>query len=204
MEQDGTPGDPAAGIAFVGDVVARRADGVDRTDLLAALQRIRSLRQQLTAWEPQLIDAARAVGVSWADLAPALGVASRQAAEKRYLRLNADAEAPAMTGEQRVQATRDQRAGDRAVVAWARDNAADLRRLAGQVSALDGLDRSTQASVDRVHDALGGSDSAALLEPLADAGPRLARDHPLLAERISAVEDRTNEVREAGARRTVG
>ncbi|GAA1524803.1 hypothetical protein [Kribbella lupini] len=195
MEQDATA---AADVAFVGDVVARRTEaGIERAELLAALARIRSLREQLTAWEPQLIDAARAVGVSWADLAPALGVASRQAAEKRYLRLNADAAAPAMTGEQRVQAARDQRAGDRAVVAWARDNAADLRRLAGQVSALDGLDRRTQASVDRVHDALGGSDSSALLGPLAEAGPRLAVDHPALAERISAVGDRTHEIREA-------
>jgi hypothetical protein len=195
MKQDGTA---AAGITFVGDVVARRsADGVERAELLAALTRIRSLREQLTEWEPQLIDAARAAGVSWADLAPALGVASRQAAEKRYLRLNADVEAPAMTGEQRVQAARDQRAGDRAVVAWARDNAADLRRLAGQVSALDGLDRRTQASVDRVHDALGGSDSSTLLGPLADAGPRLAVNHPALAERITAVEDRTNAIRDA-------
>jgi hypothetical protein len=198
MEQDGTP---AAEVAFVGEVVARRTEaGVERDELLAALARIRSLREQLTVWEPQLIDAARSAGVSWADLAPALGVASRQAAEKRYLRLNADAQAPAMTGEQRVQAARDQRAGDRAVVAWARDNAADLRRLAGQVSALDGLDRRTQASVDRVHDALGGSDSSALLGPLAEAGQRLAVDHPALAERISAVGDRTHEIR--AARRT--
>ncbi|MEV6285653.1 hypothetical protein [Kribbella sp. NPDC051770] len=198
MEQDGT----AAALAFVNAVVERRGAAADRAELLAALERIRALREQLTVWEPQLIDAARAAGVSWADLAPALGVASRQAAEKRYLRLNADAEAPAMTGEQRVRAARDQRAGDRAVLAWARDNAADLRRLAGQVSALDGLDRPTQASVDRVHDALGGSDSAALLGPLADAGPRLAGEHPGLAERISAVGDRTDEARAAGVRRT--
>jgi hypothetical protein len=144
-----------------------------------------------------LIDAARADGASWAQLAPVLGVASRQAAERRYLRISPNADDPSMNGEQRVQAARDQRATDRAVATWARDNAADLRQLAGQVTALAGLDSSAQASVDRVHDALGESDSAALLAPLAAAGPQLTRKHPALADRI-----RTDEVREASRRRS--
>ena len=106
-----------------------------------------------------------------------------------------------MTGEQRVQAARDQRASERAVASWARDNAADLRRLAGQVSALDGLDRSTQDSIDRIHDALGDNDSVALLGPLADAGPRLVRDHPGLADRISELGHRADEVRRTSTQR---
>ncbi|MDX6252889.1 MAG: hypothetical protein QOF10_6249 [Kribbellaceae bacterium] len=180
--------------AFVSGVLTELGSS-DPEDLLEALVRLRALRERLTDWEPRLIDAARAAGISWTQLAPALGVASRQAAERRYLRLNPNATGPAMTGEQRVQAARDQRASDRAVAAWARDNAADLRRLAGQVTSLDGLDHPTQASVDRIHVALGNNDSAALLAPLAEAGPRLTRDHPNLAGRISEIADRTDEVR---------
>jgi hypothetical protein len=151
-----------------------------------------------------LIDQARAAGTSWAQLAPALGVASRQAAERRYLRINPQSAGAAMTGEQRVQAARDKRASDRAVATWARDNAADLRRLAGQVTALDGLDQTTQDSVDRIHDALGDNDSAALLGPLADAGPRLTRDHPRIADRISELGDRADEVRRGSTQRPGG
>jgi hypothetical protein len=184
--------------AFVSDAIGGPHGRAEDPDvLLEALLQLRKLRERLTEWEPQLIDAARAAGVSWAQLAPALGVASRQAAERRYLRLKPPAGGSAMNGEQRVQAARDQRASDRAVVAWARKNAADLRRLAGQVTALDGLDDLTQASVNRLHAALGDSDSAALLAPLADAGPRLSRDHPQLADRISDLADRTDEVRAA-------
>jgi len=68
----------------------RDADDDERHDpgrILAALAGLRHLRDQLDEWEPLLIGAARANGASWAELAPALGVASRQAAERRYLRL---------------------------------------------------------------------------------------------------------------------
>jgi hypothetical protein len=95
---------------------ADRAAEVRR--LLAALETVRQLRDDLTRWEPQLIGAARELGASWAEIAPALGLASRQAAERRYLRLNPDASAPNLTGEQRVRAVRDRPAGDRAVVGW--------------------------------------------------------------------------------------
>ncbi|WP_405066918.1 hypothetical protein OG558_35495 [Kribbella sp. NBC_01510] len=190
-------------LAFVTGVLRELdADGDDSAArLLEALVRIREVRDHLAEWEPRLIEQARAAGTSWAQLAPALGVASRQAAERRYLRINAQAAGAAMTGEQRVQAARDQRASDRAVATWARGNAADLRRLAGQVTALDGLDRSTQESVDRIHDALGDDDSAALLGPLADAGPRLTVDHPRIADRISELGDRADEVRRASTQR---
>jgi hypothetical protein len=196
--------DAAASLEFVSAVLGRLADERDPQQLLEALVRIRNLREQLTAWEPQLIDAARAEGISWTQLAPALGVASRQAAERRYLRLNPNSSDPTMNGEQRVQAARDRRASDRAVAAWARDNAADLRRLAGQVAALGDLDTAVQASVDRIHDALGVDDSAALLGPLAEAGPRLIQNHPALADRISEIGDHTDEVRLASRQRPNG
>src|SRR5690349_10238768 len=122
---------------------------------LAALLALRQLRDRLDAWEPDLIAAARAAGVSWADLAPVLGVASRQAAERRYLRTRRPGRDQAeLTRDERVQAERDRRAGDRAVDAWAREPGADLRQLAGQVSALTGLAAAARDSVDRVHAAL--------------------------------------------------
>lgn len=195
--------DTTAALAFVRAVVTG-LEGQEPSELLEALVRIRLLREQLTQWEPQLIDAARAGGVSWAQLAPALGVASRQAAERRYLRISPNATDPTMNGEQRVQAARDQRASDRAVAVWAKANAADLRRLAGQVASLPNLDTVTQASVDRVHDALGDDDSVALLGPLAEAGVQLTRDHPALADRISDVRGRTHEVRQESRRRPGG
>ncbi len=195
-----TPTDPerqaaeaAATLAFVTDVLGR-LDEPDSAGVLEALTRLRSLRDRLNQWEPQLIDAARADGVSWVQLAPALGVASRQAAERRYLRIKPNTADASMNGEQRVEAARAQRAGDRAVESWAKDHAADLRLLAGQVVA-----EADQATAERVHDALGSNDSAALLEPLADAGSQLTHGHPGLAERILAIGEQTDAVRRASS-----
>jgi hypothetical protein len=152
--------------------------------LLRALTSLRHLRDELAVWEPELITAARSEGVSWAVLAPALGVTSRQAAERRYLRLQPTSSGET-TGEARVQATRDQRAGDRAVHRWARGNAAALRQLAGQVSATSGLDADAQQHVGEVHDALAADDAAGLLGPLTAVRPHLTADHPSLAEQIT-------------------
>ncbi|MGZ0146034.1 hypothetical protein ACXJJ3_03085 [Kribbella sp. WER1] len=165
-------------------------------DVLAALAGLRAVQDRLAAWEPLLIGAARARGASWAAIAPALGVASRQAAERRYLRLNPHATDPAgMTGEERVQAARDRRAGDRAANQWARDNAPRLRRLAAQITALDDLDPATQKVVDRVLIALGENDTATLLTPLANAGDRLQHSHPTLAEQAADITTTTNRLR---------
>ena len=204
---------PVAALQYLTDVLTGPASdpdvpgpgaGASPDELLEALVRLRGLRERLAEWEPQLIEAARDAGVSWAQLAPALGVASRQAAERRYLRLNPNASDPGLNREQRIQAARDERAGDRAVAVWARDNAADLRRLAGQVAALDGLDIQAQASVDAVHDALASDDSAALLAPLAAAGRQLSKDHPRLAHRIADIGSRSDEARRSGRDRNRG
>ena len=209
-QPDAADSTPGAALEFLAEVLERLpsapsvpgAEGSASTaEILGALVRLNELRAQLTRWEPRLIEAARTVGISWLQLAPALGVASRQAAERRYLRLNPHASQPQLKGEQRVQAARDRRAGDRAVAVWARDNAADLRRLAGQVTALDGLDALAQASVDAVHDALGNNDSAALLGPLATAGEQLTKNHPALAARISEIGARTRKARRSGENR---
>ncbi len=119
----------AHGAADAQDVGAERA--------LASLLLLRQVREQLAGWETGLIETARQAGASWADLAHPLGVASRQAAERRYLR---GRPGPAgTTGEQRVQATRERRAAERTSATWARRNAADLRRIAGQITALTDL-----------------------------------------------------------------
>ncbi|MFB6718933.1 hypothetical protein ACFCV3_02190 [Kribbella sp. NPDC056345] len=206
MPQDDSIIPPADMLRRLTEVLRTRAsaapaEAVSADDPLEALYQLRHLRDRLNAWEPQLIDAARSTGTSWAQLAPALGVATRQAAERRYLRLHPNAAQPGLNREQRVQATRDQRAGERAVAEWARHNAADLRRVAGQVAALSGLDSRTQASIDAVHDALGNNDTTALLAPLSQAGPQLSGEHPDLADRISDLGARSDEARQSGRER---
>lgn len=145
----------------------------------------------LAGWEPGLIEAARAAGTSRADLAHPLGVASRQAAERRYLRVRPGT--PGATGEQRVQATRNHRAADRTVNTWARDNAADLRQLAGQITALSDLPDTTAA---RLAAALADNDAAALIAPLTDAHRHLRTGHPDLAARIDTLNRRTDQLRQ--------
>ncbi|MFJ6778673.1 HSP18 transcriptional regulator [Streptomyces yangpuensis] len=168
---------------------------------LAALLMLREVREQLAGWESGLIEAAREQGASWADLAGPLGVASRQAAERRYLRLRPGV--AGSTGDQRVQATRDRRAADRTVSAWARDNAADLRRLAGQVTALTGLSADARGAVDELNLALADNDAAHLVRPLTGTRPHLRPEDVALAERIDAMTQHTDRLRrESGDRRS--
>jgi hypothetical protein len=164
-------------------VRATAAEPGDANQVLAALMLLRRLRDELSGWEPQLIEAARALGTSWADLAPALGVASRQAAEKRYLRVRRTGESG--TGDERVQAERDRRAGDKAVAAWARENAGVLRMLAAQVGPHD----------PAVQQALGGEDAAGLLGALSEAAPGLRDGQPGLAEQIARIGQHTDQLR---------
>jgi len=181
---------------------AASGDETGGADAVAALTLLRHLREELAEWEPRLIAAARAGGASWVELAPALGVASRQAAERRYLRLRPDDTGAASTGEQRVRAERDRRAGDRAIAQWARTNAIGLRQLAAEVSALDGdrhLVGDAQHHIDAVTAALGEHDTAALLGPLADAHPHLHASHPTLADKIAAIADESNQARRGSA-----
>ncbi|MFE5560241.1 HSP18 transcriptional regulator [Streptomyces sp. NPDC056544] len=161
---------------------------------LAALVMLREVREKLADWESGLIETARGRGASWADLAGPLGVASRQAAERRYLRLRPGV--AGSTGEQRVQATRDTRAADRTVTAWARDHAADLRRLAGQVTALTGLPAGAEGAVDDLNLALADNDAARLVRPLADTRDHLRPEDTELAERIDALTRHTDRLRQ--------
>lgn len=180
----------ARALALVQDVLADRAAAAD--EVVAALEVLRHLRDEIAAWEPELITAARAAGASWVDLAPALGVASRQAAERRYLRLRPSTSGEP-TAEARVRAERDRRAGDRAVATWARENSATLRELAGEVTAATGA--------GHVRDALAHDDPTALLSPLASAHADLSPGHPGLAARVESVTEEA-ERRRKDARRT--
>ena len=189
----------AAAIAEISAVLSAVAGGdgpaPDTAELVAALSALRELRDELASWEPPLIAAARSAGASWAELAPALGVSSRQAAERRFLRLQPSGAADRRTGEERVRDERDRRAGDRAVADWARRNSGELRRLAGRISALEGLPAAAQRHVDVVPDALGGDDVSALVDPLAAAGSHLAGADARLAEQVQSVKARVDRVR---------
>ena len=149
---------------------------------LASLMLLRQVREQLAGWETGLIETARDAGASWADLARPLGVTSRQAAERRYLR---GRPGPAgTTGEQRVTATRQARAARRTTATWARHNAADLRRLAGQITALTDLPPAARRPLSELHAALAHNDPADLIAPLAATRPHLAATHPTLVAQL--------------------
>ncbi|WP_328329282.1 MULTISPECIES: type III effector protein [unclassified Streptomyces] len=168
-------------------------------EALAALLMLRELREQLAEWEPGLIEAARDAGTSWADLARPLGVASRQAAERRYLRVRPGA--PGATGEQRVQATRNRRAADRTVTAWAQANAVGLRQLAGQITSLTDLPAPAHAPLLRLAEALADNDATSLIGPLADTRAHLRAGHPDLAARVDTISHSTDHLRQAGGDR---
>lgn len=165
---------------------APSGDDLAEGTLLDALTQLRALRAELDDWEPELVRAARAAGVSWSALAPALGVASRQAAERRYLRTRPTGLGET-TKEARVDATRSRRAGDRAVTAWAKRNSAALRQLAGQVSGLPDLSVAGRRDADLVQAELAGDDTATLLGPLSAMHSHLTERHPDLADRIDAL-----------------
>ncbi|MFE9845253.1 type III effector protein [Streptomyces goshikiensis] len=184
----------AAALAAIDDALrgARHetsdATGPGPEQALASLMLLRQVREQLAGWETGLIEAARDAGASWADLAHPLGVASRQAAERRYLR---GRPGPAgTTGEQRVQATRERRAADRTAATWARANAADLRRLAGQITAIAPLTPEARSAQAALHTALGAADAADLIAPLAGMRPYLDARHTGLVDSLDALEDR--------------
>ncbi|MFD3682974.1 HSP18 transcriptional regulator [Streptomyces sp. NPDC058613] len=143
-----------------------------------------------------LIETARGEGASWAELAGPLGVASRQAAERRYL-LRLRPGTPGSTGEERVQATRDPHAADRTVTAWARDNAADLRRLAAQITALTCLPADAADAVGALNLALGHDDAARLIRPLADTRAHLRPQDAELAAHIDALTRNVQKLRQS-------
>ncbi|WTA94879.1 hypothetical protein OG323_37915 (plasmid) [Streptomyces cyaneofuscatus] len=89
--------------------------------------------------------------------------------------------------EQRVTATRQARAATRTTAAWARHNAADLRRLAGQITALTDLPAAAHRPVSELHSALAHDDPADIIAPLVATRPHLATAHPDLAAQLDAL-----------------
>src|SRR5690348_14542906 len=73
--------DPPEIVSAVAAVAGVAGATGDPRHVLDALVVLHWAQSELAAIEPELIRAARAAGVSWQALAPALGVASRQAAE---------------------------------------------------------------------------------------------------------------------------
>ena len=199
--------DVAAVLVTTAHAVAQPAvdrPAVSGADLLDALVLLRWAQTELASLEPVLIAAARAAGISWQALAPALGVASRQAAERRYLRsAAAPTNQPSDTRDGRVQAERDRRAAHRAVAQWANDNTADLRRLAGQITALTDLGDAATADLAHLHQALGDPDATALPDLLAATHQHLP-DHPDLAAQIDTITDRADQIRRQHLRRSSG
>ncbi|MBB3662369.1 MULTISPECIES: HSP18 transcriptional regulator [Prauserella salsuginis group] len=172
-------------------------------DVVSALAVLRELRDELTDWEPLLIGAARRLGVSWADLAPALGVASRQAAERRYLRLHKPEHELGLTADGRVQAERDRRAGHRAVRAWAQDNSEVVRKLAALVGSLDDVGDEARPYVDVVSRTLGKDDPVLLIGPMVSAAAHLRDSHPELAAQVDGVNSEVEHVRSEAIDRRV-
>jgi len=179
----------SAAVARV-EAVAGRSDA-SPTELLDALVALRGAQSDLASIEPVLVAAARAAGVSWQELAPALGVGSRQAAERRFLRSLPGA----ARQDDRVRAERDRRAGQRAVNDWASANTAGLRGLAFEVTSLTDLTDDAAPGVTRLHNALGDSDATELPELLAEMHPHLTA-HPDLAGRIDEIGATTARVRQ--------
>nr|WP_052398209.1 hypothetical protein [Streptomyces sp. NRRL F-5123] len=200
----------AAALSAIDDAVRGAQDPAGRPDgeppaaaqqAMAALLLLRELRTQLAGWEAGIVEAARAAGATWADLAPPMGVASRQAAENRYLRLRPSAPGTTETGAERVKAVRDRRAADRTVTRWARSNAADLRTLAARITALTDLPTAAGPALHALHTALGATDAADLVAPLTRVRPHLGTGHPDLASRLDTLTSRTDELRKASTQR---
>ncbi|WP_051965503.1 hypothetical protein [Kitasatospora mediocidica] len=204
----------AAALAAIDDAVrtAQTPDPSHPTDphtadgpgpALAALMLLRELRTELAGWEAGLVESARATGATWADLAQPMGVASRQAAENRYQRLRPAPSTPqaTTTGAERVKAVRDRRAAERTVTAWARTNAADLRILAAQISALTDLAPQARPAQNALHAALAAADTADLLTPLTDIRPHLPTAHGDLATRLDDLARHTDQLRHDSNRR---
>ncbi|MFD5342288.1 hypothetical protein ACFWJY_00580 [Streptomyces anulatus] len=103
--------------------------GVPAEDVLAALSQLDEARQRLDTMELKLIRAARARSASWQKLADALGLATRQSAETRALRLERASQS--YRGRD-VASQRLDKARERVEQAWCEENAERIREAAGR------------------------------------------------------------------------
>ncbi|MFH8776463.1 type III effector protein, partial [Streptomyces sp. NPDC017958] len=65
----------------------------------------------------------------------------------------------------------------------------DLRRIAGQITALTDLPTAARNPLSQLHAALADDDPAALIRPLGATRPHLTTTHPGLAARLDALTD---------------
>ncbi|MFY1693569.1 hypothetical protein [Plantactinospora sp. WMMB782] len=108
---DGIPADVVAAHSAV--LAAASGGGAGQPEPLAAMRLLAGLRAGLDEAERQLIEAARQRRASWAQIATALGLASRQAAEQRWVRLSgaASRDPSRVRADRRRQQTVDGRFG---------------------------------------------------------------------------------------------
>ncbi|MGW8988330.1 hypothetical protein ACWGRF_00120 [Streptomyces zhihengii] len=136
------------------DQICQRAQGLlhpgaTESDVLAALLVIRALRDKLNSDELMLISLARSQQVTWARIATALEMKSRQSAERRHLQLSqaqlrADGTKP-RTQSERVEVARERRSR-RAERDWARSHARAIRAHAEELNAIGDLQRRADRS----------------------------------------------------------
>lgn len=98
---------------------------VPAEDILAALAHMDQAREHLDTMELRLIKEARGRGVSWQRLAEAQGLATRQSAETRALRLERGAQ---LRGRD-VASQRLEKARDRAADAWCHEHEHRVREV---------------------------------------------------------------------------
>ncbi|MGA4953773.1 hypothetical protein [Streptomyces lydicamycinicus] len=143
-------------------LIERQAvDEVSETDLLAALLVVRTLRDKLKLDEGRIIGAVRTKGVTWARVASALEMRTRQSAERRYLQLRTDLDdsyGDSLNQADRVDYYRSQR-DLRAEVLWADQHRQEIVALARRLLSVPDL----QQRADRSANAAGANARAAEL-----------------------------------------
>ncbi|WP_432003944.1 hypothetical protein [Streptomyces sioyaensis] len=153
LRTSGLLSDVAAKYDQVTRLIERHAaEDATETALLAALLVIRTLRDKLQLDEGRIIGAARTKGVTWARVATALEMRTRQSAERRYLQLRTDlddAYGDSLSQADRVEYYRSQR-DRRAEARWAEQHQDEIVALARRLLAVPDLqqraDRSTNAA----------------------------------------------------------
>ncbi|MBT2505901.1 hypothetical protein J7I98_08305 [Streptomyces sp. ISL-98] len=159
-----------AEIARSYDRICQRAQGLldpdaTETDILAALLVIRTLREKLESDELTLITLARTKRITWARIATALEVKSRQSAERRHLQLSRAHPRPdgtlPRTQSERVEDARERRSR-RAERDWAMRHARTIRATAARLAALPDLQqRADQSREAQIMAAISDPDAAA-------------------------------------------
>jgi len=166
---------------------------VPGSDVLSALATVAERRAELDRAEWLLVTAARQDGATWAEVAAALGLRSRQAAEQRWLRLQgavgvsgADAASTRRRDPGQVRASRDpEPAPDREDVVRLRRSVALLYDLLVQVPTGPGADPALRLARETL--AVAGPAPAGALHDLARLAVADLRRPPATAQGVEIV-----------------